>query len=344
MRTEKVAVIVLNYNGRKFLDGCFSSLKKLIYSNFEVVMVDDCSSDDSVSYTAKKFPWVKILQNTKNMGACISFNRAVKITKAKLIVKIDNDVIVDKNWLKEMVEVIESDPQIGVVGSKILNYDGKSIQEYGSNIDKTGYPMSYLYLECQPKNLPNTMEVFYVSGCSMLFRKKVFEEVGMFDEKFYIYKDDLDLCWRMKLFGYKTVVNLNSVLRHMSGVTQGGVAKGKKIVTYSTTAKKRYYGEKNTLRMLLKNYSTRVLFGILPFYFLTLLAEAVFFVAKGQVKMPLVYLRTFWWNVQNLPDTLKTRRKIQKKRKVSDNSIMQDMAKGSLKWKMLKLIRVSQIG
>ncbi len=340
---KKVAIIALNYNGKKFLDGCFSSLKKLDYPGFEVIMVDDCSTDDSVAYTQKKYPWVKILQNTKNMGACVSFNRAVKETKAPLIVKIDNDVIVDKNWLKEMVATIESDAQIGVVGSKILNYDGKSIQEYGSNIDKTGYPMSYLYLESASQNLPKIMEVFYVSGCSMLFRKKVFEEVGMFDEKFYIYKDDLDLCWRMKLYGYKTVTNFNSVLCHLSGVTQGGATVLEKTIKYSTTPRKRYFGEKNTLRMLLKNYSAKSLLLVLPFYFLIIFAEVAYLTFKHQFKMYPVFLQVFWWNILNLPDTVKERRRIQRARKVPDRLIMGGMAKGSLKWKMLGIIKTLQI-
>lgn len=340
---EKVAIIVLNYNGLKFLNGCFSSLKKLNYPDFEVTMVDDFSSDDSVAYTAKNFPWVKILQNDKNLGACISFNRAVKRTKAGLIVKIDNDVIVDKNWLKEMVATLESDPEIGVVGSKILNYDGKSIQEYGSNIDRTGYPMNYLYLKGSPKYISGTHEVFYVSGCSMLFRKKVFERVGMFDEKFYIYKDDLDLCWRLKLFGYKTVTNFNSVLCHLSGVTQGGTTVRKKIVKYSTTFRKRYFGERNTLRMLLKNYAATSLLQVLPFYFFIIFAEVAYFTFKRQCGIYPVFLQVFWWNILNLPDTVKERQRIQQGRTVPDNLIMTKMAKGSLKWEMLGILKTLQI-
>lgn len=343
MKLPKVTIIVLNYNGRQFLNNCFSSLKRLNYSDFDVVMVDDCSTDDSVAFVAKKFPWVKILQNTKNMGACVSFNRAVKRTVAELIAKIDNDVKVDRNWLREMVETIESDPQVGVVGSKILNYDGKSVQEFGSSMDRMGYFMSYLGLEGETRELPKVRKVFYVSGCSMLFKKKVFEEAGMFDEKFYIYKDDLDLCWRMKLLGYKTVTNLRSVICHMSGVTQGGGSTGKGTKIYHTTSRKRYFGERNTFRMLLKNYSAGSLFKVLPVYFLIIFAESVFFILMGQFKAPLIYLRAFWWNMQNLQDTLRERRKIQEKRKVPDSIIMKEMAKGSLRWEMFKIVRVPQI-
>lgn len=339
----KVTIIVTNYNGKDFLDGCFSSLLRLDYPAFTVIMADGNSKDDSVSFVSKKFPQVKILKDKENLGVCKSFNDAFKKAKTDLVVKVDNDIIADRNWLREMVKTIESDPQIGVVGSKILNYDGKSIQEFGSSMDRMGYPMSYIGLEGEPKKLPKLREVFYISGCSMLFKKKVFEETGMLDEKFYIYKDDLDLCWRMKLLGYKTVTNLKSVIRHMSGVTQGGVSMGEGAKTYHTTARKRYFGERNTFRMLLKNYSMASLLKILPLYFLIIFAESVFFILRRQFKIPLVYLRAFWWNVQNLQDTLRERRKIQRKRKVPDRVIMREMAKGSLRWKMFKIIRVPKI-
>lgn len=335
---KKITIIVLNFNGREYLEDCFSSLKKLNYLNFNVIMVDDNSTDTSVSFVAKKFPWVKIIKNTKNIGACASFNQAVKRSTTELILKIDNDVKVDKNWLWEMVKTIKSYSDIGVVGSKILNYDGKSVQEFGGCIDRMGYPINYIGLGVEPKKSSSIMEVFYVSGCSMLFKKKVFEEVGMFDEKFYIYKDDLDLCWRLKLFGYKTVVNLDSIIYHVSGVTQGSYSKGEQVKTYYTTLRKRYFGERNTFRMLLKNYSLGSLFKVLPFYFLIISIEAIFYISKGQLKILRVYIQAFLWNLKILKDTLEERRKIQKRRRVPDCVIMKDMTNGNARWKLFKII------
>jgi len=325
----RVTVIVMNYNGIKFLNGCFSSLSRLNYPNIDVIMVDASSTDGSATFVSKKFPSVKILSFDSSLGVPICFNKAAEEVKTDLLVKADNDVIFDKNWLKEMVETIESDPKIGVVGSMILNYDGKSIQEFGSVIDRMGYMTGCIALEGDPGKLPKILEVFYVSGCSMLFRRKIFDKAGMFDEKFFIYKDDLDLCWRMKLLGYKTVTNLKSVICHASGVTQGGSATAIEVKPPSTTGRRRYLGEKNTLRMLLKNYSGFSLLKILPFYFLQLLSESIFFAFLGQFKLAKAYFNAILWNIQNFQDTLKERRKVQAIRAVSDRTIMQRMIKGS---------------
>lgn len=335
---EKVTIIVLNFNGLKFLKGCFSSLKKQNYPDFEVIMADDCSTDDSVAFTKKNYPWVKIFQNKNNSGAPITFNNVIKQVKTELVVKIDNDIVADKNWLKEMVIALNQDPKVGLVGSKILQYKSDEIQDIGSTLDPFGYPLNYLFLKNKIKK-QKIFEVFYVSGCSMLFRKDIFEKVGMFDNKFFIYKDDLDLCWRIKLLGYKIVVNLNSKMYHLSGVYAGGTSALDKEGRYHTTAKKRYLSERNTLRTLIKNYSNFNLLIILPLYFLLIIAESVFFILRGEFKVAGAYLNSVWWNIQNFSDTWKLHNKIRKMRIVPDKVIMKDVFKGSAKLKFLFINR-----
>ena len=337
---QKVTIIVLNYNGQKYLEGCFSSLEKLDYPAFDIIMVDDNSTDSSVSFVAQNFPRVRILKNNKNLGACISFNNAVKGVQTELIAKIDNDIIVDKDWLKEMVLALEQDPKIGLVGSKISHYGSGAVQEFGSNIDRFGYPINYFVLEGITKDQSKIKEVFYVSGCSMLFRKSIFEKVGMLDSRFFIYKDDLDLCWRMKLLGYKVVTNLDSKMYHMSGVVEGGTSILDQQRKYHTTARKRYFGERNTLRTLLKNYSDLSLVKILPIYFLIILAEFFLFTLIGQFKVARAYLSAVWWNIQNLSDTWREHKIIQVMRIKSDRIIVKNMIKGSAKLKCFRIIHI----
>lgn len=340
----KVTIIILNYNGQKFLEGCFSSLEKLDYPAFEIMMIDDDSTDESVSFVEENFPKVKIIKNKKNLGAPISFNKAVKKAKTELIVKADNDIIVDKNWLKAMVLTLNQDSKIGVVGSKILHYGSDEIQDIGSNIDRFGYQMNYYTLEGLPKGGSKIKEVFYVSGCSMLFRKSLFEKVGMFDPKFFLYKDDLDLCWRVRLLGYKIVTNLDSKMYHLSGVLEGGTSILDHQGKYHTTARKRYFGERNTLRTLIKNYSNLSLLKILPIYFLIILAEVFLFTLIRQFKVVRAYLSAVWWNIQNLSDTWREHKKIQAMRIESDRTIMKDMIKGSAKLKYFRTIGIPKFG
>lgn len=341
---EKVTIIVLNYNGQKFLEGCFSSLEKLDYPDFDVIMVDDNSTDESVSFVTRSFPKVKIIRNKKNLGAPISFNKAVKEAGTDLIAKADNDIIVDKNWLKAMVLVLNQDSKIGVVGSKILHYGSDEIQDIGSNIDRFGYQTNYYTLEGLPKDGSKNKDVFYVSGCSMLFRKRLFEKVGGLDEKYFLYKDDLDLCWRMKLLGYKIVTNLDSQMYHLSGVVTGGTSILDRHGRYHTTARKRYFGERNTLRILIKNYSNLSLLKILPVYLLIIFAEVLLFTLIGQFEVAKAYLNAIWWNIQNLSDTWREHNKIQAMRVASDKEIMKDMIRGSAKLKYFRTIGIPKFG
>lgn len=341
-KSPPVSIIILNYNGQQFLEGCFSSIKKINYPQFETIMVDDNSSDKSVSFTKSKFPWVKIIKNKENLGAPTGFNQAIKEANYELVVKADNDIIVDKNWLAEMVAVLQKNPKIGIVGSKILHYGSDEIQDIGSNLDRFGYQMNYYTLKGLPEDETKPQEVFYVSGCSMLFKKSLFEKVGGFDGKFFLYKDDLDLCWRFKLLGFKTVTAFTSKMYHLSGVVQGGKIELDEKGRYHTTAKKRYFGERNTLRTLLKNYSLISLVKVLPPYFAIILAEIVFFSFLGQFKVSRAYLEAVWWNLVNLSETLDLRRQIQTLRTVSDPTIMKKMIRGSSKLKNLTSIGVPQ--
>lgn len=341
---EKVAIIVINCNALRYLEACLKSIEDNDYPNYEIIMVDDHSTDGGVEFVQKNFPKVKVIQHDINLGACVSLNEGVASTDAPLVVKLDSDVIVEKDWLSSMIKVLEADPKIGVVGSKVLYYDSEEIQDIGSNIDRFGYQMNYYTEVGLPKDGTTTMDAFYVSGCSMLFRKDLFEKVGKYDEEYFLYKDDLDFCWRVRLLGYQVVTDLNSKIHHVSGVAAGGRtildAKGR----YHTTPKKRYFGERNTLRTLLKNYSAISLAKILPIYLIITMAEISFFMMLRQPKVSWAYLRAIWWNVENFPDTFRRRRLIQSLRATSDREITKDMVKGSAKFLTYKKIKVPIFG
>lgn len=338
---EKTAIIVLNCNALRYLPACFKSLENQDYPNYEIILVDDNSTDGGVEFVQNNFPKVKIIRNLgKNLGACVSLNKGVAQTDAPLVVKLDSDVIVEKSWLSSMVKTLEGAPRIGAVGSMVLYYDSDEVQDIGSNIDRFGYQMNYYTEVGLPKDGSTVMDAFYVSGCSTLFRKELFELVGGYDEKYFLYKDDLDFCWRVRLLGYRVVTDLNSKIHHVSGVVAGGKTVLDAQGRYHTTPRKRYFGERNTLRTLLKNYSAISLIKILPVYLLIVLAEIVFFALLRQTGVSLAYLRALWWNVVNFPDTLVHRQRIQKQRKVSDGEIMKSIIKGSSKLNYFRTIRV----
>lgn len=316
-----VSVIITNYNGRKYLKDCFDSLRNGSFTDFEIIVVDNGSSDRSVEFLKENYPQVKILELGSNLGLAIASNRGKELAEGKYLFFYNNDTIADKEMLAELVKVMESNLKIGICGCRTLTYDGSEEINRGVHLDILGYP----YGEGR---------FFYVDA-AIFIRRDVFEKIGGFDPKLFLYCEDRDLCWRCLLYGYDVVVAEKAVFRHDSFCaidSQGKLA---------TNIRKRFMGEAFTLRMLLKNYGFLNLNKILPVYLCINMVEILFFALRGQFKIIFcVYLKAHFWNIVNLKNTLKARRGIQFKRKVSDRVIQERMYKGSGKLKLFRDVGV----
>ena len=332
-----VFVVILNWNGKKYLTNCFKSLEGQTYPNYRVIMVDNAFTDGSVEYVRKNFPWVTVIQNTENMGFAEGNNIGIKHalkSGAKYICLLNNDTVAEKSLLEEFVKVAENDETIGIVGSKILDIrNRKIIQEVGATCDIFGFPLIMYAGQLDYGQYAEISEVFYVSGCAMLIRDKLVRTIGYFDSKYFIFAEDLDFCWRAWLAGHRVVVNSKATVYHYSGGSiVGGAAKNKK---YRTSPRRVYLRERNTLRTLVKNYSRATLVKIVPLYLCLIFAETMFFMSIGS-SVSLGYIRAILWNMRNLKETLCLRYKVQRIRKVSDEEIMKKMFKGIGKLKILK--------
>lgn len=208
-KSEKMqfcSILVLNYNGKKHLEKCFNALRELNYpkNRYEVIMIDNASKDDSVKFARKRFPWVKILKLEKNYGFCEGNNIGIKEAKGKCIIFLNNDTEVDKNWLIELVKVAE-DKKVGICGSKILD---EKLGEIGEG--KMIFGMAY------QRAGNKTKECEWVSGCSMFTKKEVINKLGIFfDSNFFMYYEDVDVCWRTRKIGYKVMYVPTSIVRHV---------------------------------------------------------------------------------------------------------------------------------
>lgn len=211
------SVIVLNYNGRKFLKDCFIALKGVDYpkSRMEVIMVDNGSTDGSVKYVKRSFPWIKTMKLDENYGFAKGNNSALNIAKGEYIIFLNNDTEVEKNWLIELVKVAKSDRSIGICGSKVKNFSGKKLKAIAGE--------GYLNILGVPKfatGAENAKPCFFVSGCSLLIKKSVLRKLDYcFDERYFAYFEDIDLCWRVRLSGYKVVYVPTSVVDHKKALT-----------------------------------------------------------------------------------------------------------------------------
>jgi len=243
----RVSVIILNYNGKQFLETCLTSVFNTEYSNFEVVFVDNGSTDGSIDFVKERFsknPRLKIIKNEENLGFAEGNNVGVKYAKGDYIVFLNNDTEVDSNWLRELVKVMEFDQTIGAAQSKLLFADTRDkIWGIGEFMDYFGETSTKGWGEKNVEQYTHVEEVFNAIGASMIISRRIFTEVGMFDPAFFIQHEDVDLGWRIWLTGHKIVFTPKSVVYHVGGGT---------LQKEIPSSFKTFFSEKNRITMMIK--------------------------------------------------------------------------------------------
>lgn len=236
-RLPFVSVVIPNYNGERLLPDCLKAIRRNNYprDKYEVVVLDNNSTDKSRELVRRDFPWARVLALKENYGNTDSVNRGVKASRGEYIVVLDNDTEVYRDWLSELVKVAMSDDLIGICGSRLFNMN---IQRYvgEGKLTMLGVP------DVEIKH-PWKTECFFVSGCSLLIKREVLGKLEFFfDPTFFAYFEDVDLCWRAKLLGYKTYFVPSSVVYH------------KKAQTASKWGNKmKYFHYRNKIRAFKKN-------------------------------------------------------------------------------------------
>lgn len=338
----RVSIIILNYNGLAYLKDCLTSLKAQTYPNFRIIVCDNASKDGSVEFLTKNFPDVTLIGNRENLGFAEGNNVAMDFALKQgdnYIFLLNNDTLVEPDALSKLVETAESDGFIGVVGPMVLDLKNKNfVQEAGMLIDKFGYPIP---AKDEENPSQRVSEVFFVSGCAMLIKREVLLKIGCFDEEYFMFAEDLDLCWRAQLAGYKILVNKASRIYHASGGSMsGGVAKSSH---YSTDVRRIFLREKNTIRTLIKNYDTADMLKTVPFYVALLVFESMFWFLILQPYAGKNIVNAIFWNIKFLPDTFQRRVMVQRSRKVRDREIVKKMLKGYQKLRVFKSIGVPSL-
>jgi GT2 family glycosyltransferase len=314
-----ISIIILNYNGKKFLDECLTSIFNTKYENFEVILVDNGSSDGSVEYVKEKFgekEKLKILALNQNMGFAKGNNEGFKIAKGEYIIFLNNDVRVKENWLKELIKVMERKPDIGAAQPKILLDDGVHIDAAGCFIDYMGRVYQRGVFEKDKGQYNSIDEVFYAKGAAIIVRRKVLEEVGIFDPDYFLYYEETDLCWRIWLKGYKVVYIPNSIIYHKGGATVGKKRSPEAI----------FHARKNHIATLIKNYELKNLikYSIPLIIRMLMYATKLFLQKKSSIGK--AYIRAIIWNIIHLKETLKKRAYVQYFiRKIPDKEILPKM-------------------
>lgn len=290
----KVSIIVLNYNGMRFLDGCFQSLEKVDYPNFEVVMVDNKSTDDSVNLVKEHYRWVRVIEAEDNNGFAAGNNIGIRETQGEYVFLLNNDTICTPDFLSKVVEIAESDPSIGIVGAWALESRFRKYKEH---------------IACR-----DPVQVSAVSGAAMLIKREVVENIGLLDEKCFLYWEDKEYGLRANLLGYRVIASRSAFVYHLVNST-------------GLPTKERWMYEfvKNKIYIHLKLMSWVYLSFFLPYELLRSLGRMILYPSLARS-----VLKSWWWNLLNLNTTLHDRRKIRQAKKISDLDLIVLMFKDVL--------------
>jgi GT2 family glycosyltransferase len=302
---ELISVIILNYNGVKYLRDCFTSLQKQTYPKFEILMVDNNSTDNSVAYVKENFPGVRIMQNRRNTGFAEGNNIGVANASGRYVVLLNNDTIVDETWLTELYTAMQ-ETKSPLLSSFIKTREGDSVyNSQNGTLNLAGYYISGVF------NKPD--EAFFASGCSMMFDKEV---VGLpFDPDYFFYSEDVYVSWLTRLRGYKVCQAPASIVRHVGSATTNTEK------TFILT----FYQERNRLLNLFIFYSRATLLKIVPY----IIFDAIFrpfnilFNPRKSIRG---WFSAVIWLFTNPAVIMKKRKYAQGLRKLDDNSILENMS------------------
>lgn len=274
---SRTAVVILNWNNRNFLEEFLPDVIKYSSEVAEIIVADNASTDDSVSFLKKNFPSVKIICNPTNEGFAGGYNLALKNVNADYFMLLNSDVKVSENWLVPLIEILDKNKNAGAVQPKILSNHSPELFEYagaaGGFIDKYGYPFCrgrmFNTIETDHHQYDDTRPVFWATGACMLVRSKVFNVLEGFDSLFFAHMEEIDLCWRIQKIDYQIYYCGSSFVFHVGG---GSLPK--------SNPHKTYLNFRNNLLMLYKNADPAILKTVLFVrFFLDAIASLSFLLA-----------------------------------------------------------------
>ena len=223
----RIAVVILNWNGKMFLEKFMPSLLASSSKDTEIIVADNASTDDSVEFLRANHKGIRIIQHHKNFGFAKGYNLALAQVEADYFILLNSDIEVTPGWIEPVISLMESDPSVAACQPKIRSYSEPKKFEYagaaGGFIDKYGYPFCrgrvFLSIEEDNGQYNDTCEIFWATGACMFVRASLFHKFGGLDEDFFAHMEEIDFCWRLKNEGYKIMYCPSSVVYHIGGGT-----------------------------------------------------------------------------------------------------------------------------
>jgi GT2 family glycosyltransferase len=297
--TGRVTVVIPNWNGQRFLGRCLSSLRSQSFQDFETIVVDNGSADDSLEFTARNFPEVRIVALGENRGFSAAANAGILASGSEFVALLNNDTEQCPGWLAELVRAADAHPEAGSLASRLVDGAGDALR-------RSGLPYRLGHRERDRGQYDTPSFVFGACAAAALYRRTMLDDVGYFDEDFFAYCEDGDLSFRAQLAGYRCLYVPQAVVYHMGSASTGGKR--------SPTATR--LGTQNGVNLLVKNLPTSLFWRFLPSLVIGQLSRIVLtsFAPGGLLAHALGFAGV--WRL--LPQMLRKRREIRKRQRVSD--------------------------
>lgn len=311
---KKVAIIISpNYKdyGRKYLDDCIKSIRAQDYlGEIKIFITDNESSQESFEFLKSKLPEAEIHRNKRNDGFAKGCNDSIKLALAKgfdYIFLISIHSALEKNCIKKLAETVESDSKIGVAQARMMLWgEDNRISSLGNDTHFLGFGYCRSYRDKWEKQIKEVGDIFYASGASMFFKRQALEEAGLFDEEYWMYNEDQELSWRLRLLGWRTVVAPEAVAWTK--------------YEFQRSIKKFYWMDRNRIISILKCYHWATLVLIFPAFVIMELGLILFSLKTGwfkeKIRIWIYFLKLSTWKY-----LLKTRYQIQRSRKIKERKI-----------------------
>ena len=323
----RLSIIIPHLRGPEILRDCLRSAFASEFRDFEVILIDNASSDGSCDMAAVEFPTVRQHRLPENRGYAGGCNAGIELARGEYLLLLNDDTLLEPNALGALVVALDRDSCIAFAQPKLLNIRDRRRFDYsgacGGLIDVLGYPFAFgrtfMYMEEDRGQFDSSSQIFWACGTAALYRHKALNEVGHLDSDFFAHMEEIDLAWRLHLAGYHGVRVPEAVVYHYSGKTLA-----------NTERQKMFLNHRNSMACLLKNYSLVNLFWIMPLKIMFEWGIILISFLRGdwrrgpaalavQLQLPWLFIRF-----------LKKRRQVQSLRRVRDDQVMNKMYRGSV--------------
>ena len=302
-----VSVIIVNWNGKKFIAECLDGLREQTYKDYSIVLVDNASGDGSLELVHKEYPEVKTIPLAENLGFAVANNRAIQLIGTEYVALLNNDAVPHAGWLENLLKALERNPGAGMAASKMLLYDRPDIIDRAGDIYTTAGTALLNGRGESSKNFNNLAWVFGACAGAAVYRKRMLDDIGLFDEDFFLVYEDVDLSFRAQLRGYRCIYVPDAIVYHKAG---GSIGDDSPISVY--------YSHRNLEWVYIHNMPGKLIKKTILNHVIYNIAAFLFFVARGRGAD---FIRAKWHALRGLKRALAKRNQIQKNRTVTDDYI-----------------------